>query len=116
MEKTKLLLSDDILTAVRNFCMHKRLAISEVIKVIILLLANPWSKASGMRSFSTARRVKTWLCLTMTQQRFNNVSILNNHEVETDNLDLLAIAGAATLVASLETNYSHENCDKLYVE
>ena len=93
--------------------MHGRLAILEVIKVIILLHANPCSSASGMRSFSIALRVKIWLRSTMTQQRFNNVLILNNHEVKTDNVDLLAIANNFVCNENRSLNFGRFTRDEL---
>ena len=43
------------------------------------------------RSFSTARRLKTWLRSSMTNQRFNSLAILNTHKTFTDKLDLCKI-------------------------
>ena len=42
--------------------------INEVIMVCKLILVDPATSATGERSFSTARRLKTWLRLTMTQE------------------------------------------------
>ena len=56
------------------------------------ILVNPATSASGERSFSTARRLKTWLRSTMTQKRFSNLIILNSHKESTERLSLLDIA------------------------
>ena len=39
-----------------------------------------------------ARRVETWLRVKMTQQRFNNVAILNAHKTRTNVLRLVSAA------------------------
>ena len=57
-EKKKLISFNNILAAVINFSIHKRLAIPEVIKVITQLHANPCSRAPGEWRFSTTRCVK----------------------------------------------------------
>ena len=49
---------------------HETHMITEVIVI-------PVTSATGERSFSMARRVKTWLSANMKQQRFNNVALLH---------------------------------------
>ena len=56
----------------------------------------PVYSAAGERSFSSARRLKTWLRSTMTQTRFSNLTILNTHKQRTDNLCLIDIANEFT--------------------
>ena len=43
------------------------------------------------QSFSTARRLKSWLRVFMTAKRFNAVAILNSNKDLTDELDLMEI-------------------------
>ena len=59
-----------------------------------LLLVNPATSATGERSFSMARRVKTWLRANMKQQRFNNVALLHTHthKARTDKIRFLDVA------------------------
>ena len=57
-----------------------------------LLLVNPVTMATGERSFSMTRRVKTWLRANMKQQRFNNVALLHTHKARTDKIRLLDVA------------------------
>ena len=59
-----------------------------------ILAVNPASSASAERTFSLARRVKTWMRSTMLPARFNSISILNFHKERTDRLDLIKIANA----------------------
>ena len=65
--------------------------INEVISVCKLSLVNPGTSASGERSFSTTRRLKTWLRSTMTLERFSNLTILNSHKERTERLSLVDI-------------------------
>ena len=60
----------------------------------MLLLVNPATSAAGERSFSATPRLKTWLRLTMTQDRLSNLTILNNHKQRTDKLCFLDVANA----------------------
>ena len=66
--------------------------ISEVIKIIKLLLVSPATTASGERPFSAARRLKRWLRSTMNQERFNSVAILHTHKNLTEYIDLISIS------------------------
>ena len=65
--------------------------ILEIIKVGKLVLVNPASDAMGERTFSTARRIKTWLRSTMRQIRLNNLAILNIYKEKTDLIDHISI-------------------------
>ena len=81
----------DVLKAVKSLTDHERHVITEVIVICKLLLVNPATSATGdhERSFSMARRVKTWLCANMKQQRFNNAALLHTHMARTDKIRLL---------------------------
>jgi len=70
--------------------------ISEVFAANHPRLVNPATSAAGERSFSTARRLKTWLRSTMTQERLSNLTILKSHKERTDRLSLLDIANEFT--------------------
>ena len=65
-----------------------------VCKICRILGVNPASSATAERTFSLARRVKTWMRSTMLPTRFNSVSILNFHKDRTDKLDLIKILNA----------------------
>ena len=81
----------DVLKAVKILTDHERHMITEVV-ICKLLLVNPATSATGERSFSTARRVKTWLRANMKQHRFNNVALLHTHKARTDKIRLLNVA------------------------
>ena len=52
----------------------------------------PSTNATSERSFSTLRRVKTYLRSTMGQERLNHLMILNVHKDHTDSIDIVDIA------------------------
>ena len=66
--------------------------ISQVNKLVMLLLVMPATNAQSERSFSAVQRIKTYLCSTMTQQRLNHMMMLHVHKSHTDDLDLVAVA------------------------
>ena len=63
--------------------------INKIISVSKLILVHLGTSAAGERSFSTDRRLKTCFRSTVRQERFSNLTILNNH---TDGLSLVDIA------------------------
>ena len=90
-ESGKVVLSN-ILAFVRG-CTHGQLElISEVSKLVRLLLVMPATNAGSERSFSALRRIKTYLRSTMSQQRMNNLMLLHIHKSRTDHLNLVDIA------------------------
>jgi len=64
----------------------------EVCQVVKLILIMSASNAISEPSFSTFRQVKNYLCITMGQQRLNNLIILQVHKGMTDAIDLQKIA------------------------
>ena len=71
---------------------NEQAMISKVVRICKLLHVSPATSATGGRSFSTARRVKTWLRANLFQKRFNNVAIMNAHKTRTDALRLIDVA------------------------
>ena len=65
---------------------------SEVLKLLQLLYVIPASTASAERSFSSLRRVKTYLRNAMNASRLNHLMILHEHKHKTDELYLNKIA------------------------
>ena len=59
---------DDIIVKIKELLTPERKMINLVITVCKLILVDPATSVAGERSFSTARRLKTWLRLTMTQK------------------------------------------------
>lgn len=66
--------------------------LSEVDQALILYLTFPVSSTTAERSFSSLRRIKTFLRSTMTQQRLNNLFILYVHSGRTMELDTVRVA------------------------
>ena len=65
---------------------------SQIVVLIWLILVMSATNATSDRSFSALLIVKTYLQTTMTQGRLNHLMILHVHRVETDALDIHAIA------------------------
>ena len=69
----------------------QRKLVSNVSLLFQLLLILPATNASSERSFSTLRRIKSYLRSTMGQARLNHLMILYGHQERTDSLDMKAI-------------------------
>ena len=50
------------------------------------------TSATPERSFSTMRRLKTWLRSTMSQSRFNSLTLINKNKSTVDGMSLVDIA------------------------
>ena len=84
----------DLLKEIRLLENSEKKFLVSVCKICRILAVNPASSATGKRTFSLARRVKTWMRSAMLPTHFNSASILNFHKVRTDKLDLIKIANA----------------------
>ena len=89
------------MTAMTNFADVVRLLqqerhiadlLPELVKFIKLILIIPVTTCTAERSFSSLKRLLTYLRSTMTQYRLNSLSILHVHMEEAMKLDLNAIA------------------------
>jgi len=69
-----------------------RAMFSEVEQLVRLMLLCPVSSCEAERSFSSLRRLKTWLRNTMTQERLNSVVVCHVHQKVMDDIDLSEIA------------------------
>ena len=65
---------------------------SQVGKLVMLLLVMPATSSQSERSFSAVRRIKTYLCSTMSQQCLNHLMLLHVHKSQTDELNLIDVA------------------------
>ena len=61
---------------------------SEVVKLLTLILVMPATNAVSERSASTLQRVKTYLRTTMHQNCLNHLMVLHVHKDKTDNINL----------------------------
>ena len=66
--------------------------LSEVSTVLKLILVLPATNAECERCFSALKRIKTYLRNSMSQKRLSDMMVLNIHEEETEDLDLIQIA------------------------
>ena len=89
--KGKVTCFKEIYQQVKECMKEERELMPNIVHAIKLLLVNPATSCTSERSFSTARRLKTWLRATMKSNRFNSLAILNIHKDITDKLDLKAI-------------------------
>ena len=64
----------------------------EVHALLKLYMTIPVTTSTAERTFSTMRRIKTYLRSTMTQERLNHFFMLNVHKPRVDGLDLKHIA------------------------
>ena len=80
----------DILTKFKGLKPKERHFIDNVIVVCKLIHVNPATSTTGEWSFSTARRIKTWLRSRMLQARLNHLAILNTHKERLDKLCLVS--------------------------
>lgn len=66
--------------------------LSQVTKLVRLLLVMPATNAQSKPSFSAVRRIKSYLRTTMTQQHLNHLMLLYVHRDYTDRLNLVDVA------------------------
>ena len=82
-------------SSIREFLIslsHTQSLLSEVIKLMKLILVMPATNATSERSFSALKRVKTYLRSLMAQSRLNHLMILHVHKEMTDSLNLVDCA------------------------
>ena len=79
--------------------------LSEVNKLVQAYLTFPVTSATAERSFSSLRRIKTYLRSSMTAQRLNNLFILYVHKALTDSLDLESVAKEFVSANTRRMNY-----------
>ena len=65
----------------------------QVERLLRLLLICPVSSCEAERSFSSLRRLKTWLRNNMTQSRLNSIAVCNVHQNLLDNINLEQLIG-----------------------
>lgn len=82
----------DIHKYFQQLTLAERELISEVIKLVKLILVLPATNSISESSFSTMHRVKSYLQSTMSQERLSSVMLLHAHSDYTDDLDLVEVA------------------------
>ena len=69
----------DIAKYLKSLEQSSQTLLSEVVKLVCLIMVAPATNASSERSFSALLRVKTYLRAMMTQERLNHVLLLHVH-------------------------------------
>ena len=118
--KRQLLMLPDLIKSYQSSQSLAKLHVTSIRTLANILLAVPWQKkmfseldkllkiyftipittATSERSFSVLRRVKTYLCSTMSEARLNNVMLLHTHKDLTDSIDINKIADTFVLANS----------------
>ena len=80
------------LCEIMNTVTVSRSMFDQVSKLLKIVLTVPVTSSTAERSFSTLRRLKTYIRSTMAQKRLNNLMLLHIHKGKTDSLDVLTIA------------------------
>ena len=93
----------DIITKVVELGPAKRLP-AHLVTLFILYRVMSDTSATAERSFSTLRRVETYLRTTMTQKWLKSVLLLHAHKDYAENFDLRTVA---TKFISLNDNRKH---------
>ena len=75
-----------------NICKFPKTMLCEVHRLLRIYLTIPLTSATAERTFSTLRRLKSYLRSTMTQKRLNHLVLLHTHHQRNDDLNLLQIA------------------------
>ena len=81
-----------ILTSLQAISTTERSLIPNIVSIVKVALVSGAMTATHERSFSLARRIKTWLRSTMNQRRFNSLSILISSKALVDKLQLVKVA------------------------
>ena len=82
----------DVLTFLRTLSTGQRSLFNQVCKVANIILVMPATNAASERTFSTMKRVKSYLRSTMGQERLNHLMTLNIYKKEVSKLDLNIVA------------------------
>ena len=82
----------DAIKIISSLNASQRMLVSEVLKLVKLILLVPATNAVSERSCSTLRRVKTYLRSSMTQKRLNSCLVLATYKEQVDQLNLAEVA------------------------
>jgi hypothetical protein len=89
--KRKLTSVSQIVEHTRTLSKEVQSYVPSVMALLHLLLLCPASSAQAERSFSSLRRLKTWLRNTMSQKRLNFVAVCHIHQTILDRIDTDAL-------------------------
>ena len=75
-----------------SFFCAQRVLLSQVSRILQLLIIMPVTNATSERSFNVLRRVKSYLRTTMLEQQLNSLLILQIDKESTEKLDIRYVA------------------------
>ena len=82
----------DAITIISSLNASQKLLVSEVLKLVKLILTVPATNAVSERSCSTLRRFKTYLQSSMTEELLSFCLILTTYKDKVDKLKLFDVA------------------------
>ena len=82
----------DAVKIISSLNASQRMLVSEVLKLVKLILLVPATNAVSERSCSTLRRVKTYLRSSMTPERLNFCLVLATYKEQVDKLNLVEVS------------------------
>ncbi len=82
----------EIITYLQSLSNDQHTFFNQVCQIVRLIIVMPATNAASERSFSTMRRIKSYLRSTTGQVRLNNLMILNIYKEALDELDLRVVA------------------------
>ena len=90
----------------------ERSLMPNILILVKLLLVSGATSATPERSFSLARRLKSWLRTSTSQRRFNSLAILNFHKEELDKISLIEVAKKFVESYPYRRNHFRLFCDE----
>ena len=82
----------DLFTLIRSFKKPEKELLSQVVILTKLLIVAPATNAVSERSFSSLKRLRTYMRSTTCDDRLNHLMILHVHKEKTDRLDMKNVA------------------------
>ena len=105
----------DVIQYLRNFSAAEQEVLSQVVKLVRLILVNPATNAISEGSFSAMRRIKTYLRSTMGQSRLNAVMVLHIHKEKTDKTSVVDNSGGSDHRKTVFGKFSEADLQLLYI-
>lgn len=87
-------LLSDIINLFKTLSKPQISLMSQVARLLKLIIVMPATNAVSERSFSAMRRLKSYLRTNMTKERLNNLMVLHVHKPRTDSLDMIEVANS----------------------
>ena len=92
LPSSKTITLPEILSFIQKLSNDQRAFFKQLCWIVRLILVVPSTNASSERSFSTMKRLKTYLRSTMGRSRLNHLMVLNIYKEILDSMDMISIA------------------------